>query len=68
VVTPFASDVPMEAQAVDSDALDDDAFFVSLRDAVRDNTPLGPVDDAGETSPFFDDAQPEETHRRFRRR
>ena len=57
------------AQPVDSDLLDDDAFFASLRDAVRDDAPLGPVDDGfPESSAFFDDAQPEEPSRRFRRR
>ena len=66
---PFSSDVVMEAQPVDSDLLDDDAFFASLRDAVRDDAPLGPVDDGfPESSAFFDDAQPEEPSRRFRRR
>jgi DivIVA domain-containing protein len=29
-----------------ADSLDDDAFFASLRDAVRDDEPLGPRDDA----------------------
>ena len=66
---PFSSDVVMEAQPVDSDLVDDDAFFASLRDAVRDDAPLGPVDDGfPESSAFFDDAQPEEPSRRFRRR
>jgi DivIVA domain-containing protein len=66
---PFSSDVVMEAQQVDTDVLDDDAFFASLRDAVRDDAPLGPVDDGfPESSSFFDDAQPEEPSRRFRRR
>ena len=66
---PFSSDVVMEAQPVDSDLLDDDAFFASLRDAVRDDAPLGPVDDGfPESNAFFDDAQPEEPSRRFRRR
>jgi hypothetical protein len=60
----FASDVPMDAQAVDSDALDDDAFFASLRDAVREETPLGPRDDHAFFEPQPDDAE----RRRFRRR
>ena len=42
---PFASDVPMEANAIDTDSLDDDAFFASLREAVRDDAPLGPRDE-----------------------
>jgi len=61
---PFASDVPMEAHAIDTDSLDDDAFFASLREAVRDDAPLGPRDQ--EQSGFFDDA--EQDRRRFRRR
>src|SRR5262249_48724716 len=32
----FAPEEPMEANAIDTDALDDDAFFASLREAVRD--------------------------------
>ena len=62
---PFPSDVPMEANAVDTDALDDDAFFASLREAVRDDAPLGPRDDDQAT--FFDGAA-EDDRRRFRRR
>ena len=30
---------------IDTDSLDDDAFFASLREAVRDDAPLGPRDD-----------------------
>jgi DivIVA domain-containing protein len=62
---PFASDVPMEATAVDGDALDDDAFFASLRDAVREEEPLGPRD--ADSSGFFDDDVSDD-RRRFRRR
>jgi DivIVA domain-containing protein len=61
----FASDVPMEANAVDTDSLDDDAFFASLREAVRDDAPLGPRDD--EQAAFFDN-EAEQDRRRFRRR
>ncbi len=61
----FASDVPMEANAVDTDSLDDDAFFASLREAVRDDAPLGPRDD--EQAAFFD-GESEQDRRRFRRR
>jgi hypothetical protein len=61
----FASDVPMEANAVDTDSLDDDAFFASLREAVRDDAPLGPRDD--EQATFFDSST-EQDRRRFRRR
>jgi DivIVA domain-containing protein len=41
-----------EQAAVQSAALDDDSFFASLRDAVRDDAPLGPRDAAERT--FFD--------------
>jgi hypothetical protein len=41
-----------EQAAVESAALDDDSFFASLRDAVRDDAPLGPRD-ASERA-FFD--------------
>ena len=51
---PFASDTPIEANAVDTDSLDDDAFFASLREAVRDDAPLGPRRRRAEAS-FFDD-------------
>ena len=61
----FASDVPMEARPIDTDSLDDDAFFASLREAVRDDAPLGPRDD--EQAAFFDSGS-EQDRRRFRRR
>jgi DivIVA domain-containing protein len=61
----FASEVPMEANAIDTDSLDDDAFFASLREAVRDDAPLGPRDD--EQATFFDGSS-EQDRRRFRRR
>jgi DivIVA domain-containing protein len=48
-----------------SDSLDDDAFFASLRQAVRDDAPLGP----GEDEPaFIDEDQTDEHRRLFRRR
>jgi DivIVA domain-containing protein len=62
---PFSSDVPMEAHTVDADGLDDDAFFASLREAVRDEEPLGPRDT--DSSAFFDDDGADD-RRRFRRR
>ena len=50
----FATDVPRRRTPIDTDSLDDDAFFASLREAVRDDAPLGPRDeDAGAT--FFDE-------------
>jgi len=41
-----------EQAASESAALDDDSFFASLRDAVRDDTPLGPRDESERA--FFD--------------
>ncbi len=46
------------------DSLDDDAFFASLRDAVRDDAPLGADDDAA----FFEEEDTEEHRRLFKRR
>jgi DivIVA domain-containing protein len=62
---PFASDTPIEANAIDTDSLDDDAFFASLREAVRDDAPLGPRDD--EQASFYE-TESEQDRRRFRRR
>jgi cell division septum initiation protein DivIVA len=63
---PFAADMPIEAHTVDAadDDLDDDAFFASLREAVRDDAPLSSLE---ESTAFFDD-QPADTRRSFRRR
>ncbi|MCZ7536422.1 MAG: DivIVA domain-containing protein [Acidimicrobiia bacterium] len=47
---PSASEIDLsgEEQVVEAEVLDDDAFFATLRDAVRDEGPLGPRDeDAG---------------------
>ena len=63
---PFSSDTPMEATAVDGDPLDDDAFFASLRDTVRDDERVGPIGE--EPMPFFDDEELTDDRRRFRRR
>src|SRR5262245_43788059 len=46
-----------------AESLDDDAFFASLRDAVRDDEPLGPRD--GE---YYDDEDAEGGKKLFRRR
>jgi DivIVA domain-containing protein len=46
------------------DSLDDDAFFASLREAVRDDAPLGGDDDAA----FFDEEDTDEHRRLFKRR
>ncbi|MSO79187.1 MAG: DivIVA domain-containing protein [Acidimicrobiia bacterium] len=50
----------------DGDSLDDDAFFASLREAVRDDAPLGPARD--DDSQYFDEDDTKETKRLFKRR
>jgi hypothetical protein len=44
------------SDAIDAEVLDDDAFFATLREAVHDDTPLGPRDEADATGEnmFFD--------------
>ena len=44
---PFA---PEPNRPVEAEVLDDDAFFASLREAVRDDSPLGPRTDEPEVS------------------
>ena len=71
-VAPVPAPAPVEAVAgvgvsgADDlgDDLDDDAFFASLREAVRDDAPLGPRE---EPDPFFEEPH-EERRSRFRRR
>jgi DivIVA domain-containing protein len=46
------------------DSLDDDAFFASLREAVRDDAPLGPRDERG----LYDQDDAEDGRRLFRRK
>jgi cell division initiation protein len=55
--------------ATETEALDDDAFFATLREAVHDETPLGPREDLSGEDMFFD-AEAESTGFRdvFRRR
>jgi F0F1-type ATP synthase membrane subunit b/b' len=48
------------------DSLDDDAFFASLREAVRDDAPLGPARE--EDAAYFDEDDTEEHRRLFKRR
>ena len=50
-----------------SDSLDDDAFFASLREAVRDDTPLGSRDTTA-TEQFYDGDEPDDQRKLFRRR
>ncbi len=49
------------------DSLDDDAFFASLREAVRDDTPLGSREPPTE-SQFYDGNEPDDQRKLFRRR
>jgi DivIVA domain-containing protein len=58
----LADFVPAD-EPLEPEVLDDDAFFATLREAVRDDAPLGPRDDAGDD--LYDDDEP---RRRFRRR
>jgi DivIVA domain-containing protein len=60
----YASEIALEANAIDTDSLDDDAFFASLREAVRDDAPLGPRD---EPTQYYE-GESEQDRRRFRRR
>jgi DivIVA domain-containing protein len=50
----------------DADSLDDDAFFASLREAVRDDAPLGPG--ADDDTAYFDQDDTDEHRRLFKRR
>ncbi len=57
------------ADAVEGKMLDDDAFFASLREAVRDDVPLGPRDDEAAEPGFFDQDEADATNRKlFKRR
>ncbi len=62
---PPTSRPPLFDAEPEPEHLDDDAFFASLREAVTDETPLGPRDDAG-TSGLFD--QDDQRGGLFRRR
>jgi hypothetical protein len=64
---PFSSDTPMEANSVDTDSLSDDQFFASLREAVRDDAPLGPGEENVQGD-FFDQEPDDDRRRGFRRR
>jgi cell division initiation protein len=50
----------------EGDSLDDDAFFASLREAVRDDTPLGDREPTGEQ--YLDTEEGDEQRKLFRRR
>jgi len=61
-------------EVLEGEVLDDETFFASLRDAVRDESPLGPRDDEEALSPpethgdLFDQEGDEEDGRGFFRR
>ena len=68
---PNASRSTSSSDGVDADVLDDDAFFATLRDAVHDETPLGPRDEddvTGESTFFDQDAERGGFRDVFRRR
>jgi len=72
VPKPQVGDAPGLADFVPADeplepeVLDDDAFFATLREAVRDDAPLGPRDEEDED--LYDDEKSEPPKRGFRRR
>ena len=47
--SPFPA-APPAGEALEAEVLDDDAFFASLREAVRDDSPLGPRPEESEVS------------------
>ena len=57
VATPPVTRPPLFDAEPDPEHLDDDAFFASLREAVTDETPLGPRDTAPATDVFDQDDQ-----------
>jgi DivIVA domain-containing protein len=58
------------ADTIDAEVLDDDAFFATLREAVHDDTPLGPREDGDATGEnmFFDQDENSGFRDVFRRR
>jgi cell division initiation protein len=67
--SPAAESTAPVGDTIDAESLDDDAFFATLREAVHDDTPLGPREDLTGEDMFFD-AEAESTGFRdvFRRR
>ena len=53
--TPAATRPPLFDSEPEPEHLDDDAFFASLREAVTDETPLGPRDPAPGSAPYDQD-------------
>jgi hypothetical protein len=66
---PLAASAP-ESDEIDAEVLDDDAFFATLREAVHDETPLGPRDEETTGENMFFDQESENPGFRdvFRRR
>jgi cell division septum initiation protein DivIVA len=64
--TPGLADFVPADEPLEPEVLDDDAFFATLREAVRDDAPLGPRDDAADD--VYDDEHEEAKRRGFRRR
>jgi cell division initiation protein len=62
--TPGLADFVPADEPVEPEVLDDDAFFATLREAVRDDAPLGPRDEEADED-YDDEDQP---RKRFRRR
>ncbi|MGO9873008.1 MAG: DivIVA domain-containing protein [Acidimicrobiia bacterium] len=68
---PASAPAAQASDAIDAEVLDDDAFFATLREAVHDETPLGPREDGDVTGEnmFFDQEQENSGFRDvFRRR
>jgi cell division septum initiation protein DivIVA len=61
--SPGLADFVPADEPIEPEVLDDDAFFATLREAVRDDAPLGPREERGDD---FDDE--DEPKKRFRRR
>ena len=59
----------LRPDALDSEVLDDDAFFATLREAVHDDSPLGPREEGAEENDFYGDEGEKASFRDvFRRR
>jgi cell division septum initiation protein DivIVA len=59
----------LRPDVLDAEVLDDDAFFATLREAVHDDTPLGPRDESSDETDFFGEEGERSTFRDvFRRR
>jgi cell division septum initiation protein DivIVA len=62
--SPGLADFVPADEPIEPEVLDDDAFFATLREAVRDDAPLGPREEGGDDE--LDDA--DDRKKRFRRR